>query len=341
MSQIYKRLWESYAPGRVSVNLPLFNQKMGAVLRAWNEYLDDTNKDSNRGFTHEGEQWLSVKAKQDYEFEKWQTDLEEAPYWRTWNTFFTRNFKDKEQQRPVDGPDDCRIVTSPNDGTLFRWDENINSKSIFWFKDMAYSLRDIFTSSDSAQQKIMDDHALVELFTGGSIFQTYLSPNNYHRWWSPVSGEVIFQPFIIPGAYFGKLAIPDFGGATTASLPYLTHTNCRGIMVIKTKDFGHVCCIPIGMSEVSTVKFCKPLEQHVTKGDEIGMFQYGGSSFVTIYQRLPGKRLVFQNSFGKRYGKRPGLPNSIKDMEHTFASGDSSYMTLVGSQIGLWEDIDL
>ena len=74
----------------------------------------------------------------------------------------------------------------------------------------------------------MDDNNLVELFTDGSIFQTYLNPYNYHRWWCPVKGEVMFNPIVIDGAFFNKLVIPDFAGATTASLPYLVQVNARG-----------------------------------------------------------------------------------------------------------------
>lgn len=318
--------------------LPIFNQKIGEVLEAWNMYLNDENDDSNSGFAQEGEQWLSSQAKQKYDFKLWKTDYEKTPYWKTWNSFFTRSFKNKDLLRPIDGPYDGRVVTSPNDGTLFRWDENINSENVFWFKDMTYSLTDIFSSADPIQQKIMDDFGLVELFTEGSIFQTFLSPDNYHRWWSPASGKVIFPPFVIKGAYFSKLVIPDFEGVTTNSLPYLAHVNCRGIFMVKTEDYGYICCIPIGMVEVSTVKFNEPLDA-VTKGDEIGMFQYGGSTFLTIYQKLPGKRLMFQDSFGNRYDKRPEIPKGLKDIENTFAT-DGGHITLVGSQIGKWEDVD-
>ena len=112
----------------------------------------------------------------------------------------------------------------------------------------------------------------------------------FHRWWCPVNGKVLFDPLAVPGDFFNKLVIPDFGGATTASLPYLAQVNARGIIVFKT-DYGHVCCIPLGMSEISSIDFNRDNmyeDAPVTKGLEMGMFNYGGSSFVTIYERLPG-----------------------------------------------------
>ena len=200
---------------------------------------------------------------------------------------------------------------------------------------MTYSIADIFSSENADQQQIIDQHNLVDLFTEGSIFQTYLNPYNYHRWWCPVSGEVMFKPIDIPGAFFNKLVIPDFAGATTASLPYLVQVNARGLLVIKTEDYGYVCCIPLGMSEVSSIVFDDKMnvpKAQVTKGQEMGKFEYGGSSFVMIFQKLPGKRLIFQDSFGNVYDKRPVLPKG--------SSSVGGNITLIGSQVGKWEKVD-
>lgn len=67
------------------------------------------------------------------------------------------------------------------------------------------------------------------------MFQTYLNPYNFHRWWCPVNGTVLFDPITIQGDYFNKLVLPDFAGATTSSLPYLVEVNARGLMVIDTE----------------------------------------------------------------------------------------------------------
>lgn len=312
--------------------LPMFNEKMAAILNDWNAFLASTA--SNWVFGVEGQQWLSTAAKQQYQFEVWKKDNEALPYWNSWNSFFTRQFKDPAASRPVAEPDNNQIVVSANDGSLFRWDDNIASTDVFWFKDMNYSLADILSSSDPAQQSVIDQFKLVELFTDGSIFQTYLNPYNFHRWWCPANGQILFDPIVVPGCYFNKLVIPDFAGATTASLPYLVQVNARGIMVISTQDYGYVCCIPLGMSEVSTVSFNEDMKANaaVTKGQEMGMFEYGGSSYVMIFQKLPGKKLFFQTATGQVSEKRPVLP--------TGSAGTGGVVTLIGAQIGKWEDVD-
>jgi phosphatidylserine decarboxylase len=318
--------------GMTLFRLPMFNQKMGAVLNVWHEFL--ASEASDTVFSVEGEQWLSQKAKQQYQFEVWKKDSETLPYWTSWNSFFTRQFKDKDASRPISQPNSNQIVVSANDGSLFRWDDNIAAKDVFWFKDMTYSLADILSSDEPSQQAVINQHHLVELFTDGSIFQTYLNPYNFHRWWCPANGEILFDPISIPGCYFNKLVIPDFAGATTSSLPYLAQVNARGLIVFKTEDYGYVCCIPLGMSEVSTIKFDEKMKagKSVTKGQEMGMFQYGGSSFGLIFQNLPGKKLIFQNGVGDIYEKRPVLPKG--------SASTGGNITLIGSQIGKWEDVD-
>lgn len=318
--------------GMTLFRLPMFNSAMKAILNEWHTFL--ASLASNTIFGTEGEQWLSAAAKKQYQFEIWEKDNKSLPYWNSWNSFFTRQFKDQNHARPIAKPEDNRFVVSANDGSLFRWEEGIKAKDVFWFKDMPYSLTDILSSADTAQQEIIDNYDLVNLFSDGYIFQTYLNPYNYHRWWCPVNGSVLFDPIAIDGNYFNKLVIPDFGGGTTASLPYLVQVNARGLIVFKTEDYGYACCIPLGMSEVSTIAFHDKMKQgsKAKKGAEMGMFQYGGSSFVMVFQKLPGKKLFFQSGSGQIYEKRPVLPKS--------SSSTGGNVTLIGSQIGKWEEVN-
>ncbi|WP_197433824.1 phophatidylserine decarboxylase associated domain-containing protein [Agrobacterium vitis] len=314
--------------GSQLLGLPQFNEKMARVLNQWHQFLGSLA--SAEGFAVEGQQWLSAKAKASYQFDLWEKDNQTLPYWNSWNSFFTRNFKNPHEARPIADPQSNQTVICPNDGSLFRWDWNVAADNTFWFKDMNYSLRDILSSPIAEQQAVIDKFDLVDMFTGGYIFQTYLNPYNFHRWWVPVNGKVLFDPICIPGAYFNKLVLPDFGGATTASLPYLTEVNARGLIVFETEDYGRVCCIPLGMSEVSTISFSEQMKAgaKVHKGEEMGMFNYGGSSFVVIYESLPNKQLVFMDANGNHYPQRPQTATS--------SAGAGGNVTNIGAQIGVW-----
>ena len=273
--------------------LPMFNEKMSAILKKWNKFLG--TEPSNIGFRVEGEQWLSDVAKKQYDFPIWAKDSQTLPYWSSWNSFFTRQFLDRDKSRPIADPNSNATIICPNDGSLYRWRRNVARKDVFWFKDMKYSLADILSSPIPEQQAVIDKHDLVSIFENGYIFQTYLNPYNFHRWWVPVNAKIMFDPLVVPGCFFNKLVLPDFGGATTASLPYLAEVNARGIIVFETEDYGRVCCIPLGMSEVSTIEFDDKMKKDhvVTKGQEMGKFNYGGSSFAIIYERLPRKGYHF------------------------------------------------
>lgn len=317
--------------GSALFRLPMFNKQMSKILKVWNAFL--ASSASNTGFSKENVQWLSTTAKEQYKFEDWKKDSETLPYWSSWNSFFTRDFKNKNIQRPISDPNSNRTAICPNDGSMYKWEPNIAKKDVFWFKDMQYSLTDILSSSISEQQQIIDDNKLVDIFTGGYIFQTYLNPYNFHKWWCPVNAEVLFTPFAIPGCFFSKLVLPDFGGATTASLPYLSEVNARGLIVFKTEEYGHVCCIPLGMSEVSSIEFDSNLVAGttVTKGQEMGKFNYGGSSFAVIYERLPGKKLIFENDEGVPYQQNPVVASG--------SSGSGGQLTKIGSKIGVWQTV--
>jgi phosphatidylserine decarboxylase len=313
--------------GSTLFGLPEFNEKMGAILNVWHEFLK--TEASNVGFRVDGADWLSPAAKSQYQFDDWAKDSETLPYWKSWNSFFTRQFKDPATARPIADPGSNQTVICPNDGSLFRWDRQVKRNDMFWFKDMNYSLADILSSPVPEQQAVIDQYGLVDMFEGGYVFQTYLNPYNFHRWWVPVNGEILFDPISVPGAYFNKLVLPDFGGATTASLPYLAQVNARGLIVFKTPDYGHVCCIPLGMSEVSTIAFDSDMKggATVSKGQEMGVFNYGGSSFAIIYEKLPDKELFFVDSAGNAIPQRPVLPTN---------SSSFGEVTNIGSQIGIW-----
>lgn len=319
--------------GSTLFRLNEFNNKMADVLKQWGKFLD--GPESNTGFRVEDEGWLSPTAKEQYKFNDWAKDSPTLPYWKSWDSFFTRQFKDRDVQRPIAGPDTNQIVISPNDGSLFCWEHQVKKKDVFWLKGMPYSLDDILSSPCPEQNKRIQDckidgMSLSDAFAGGYVFQTYLNPYNFHRWWVPVNGTVAFEPEVIPGCFFAKLVLPDYGGATTASTPFLAEVNARGLIVFKTKDYGYVACLPLGMSEVSSVKFDDTMKKDasVTKGEEMGSFHYGGSSFVVIYQNLPDKQLVFQNDKGVYYPPQPPPPGS--------SAGASNFPTWIGSQIGQW-----
>jgi phosphatidylserine decarboxylase len=102
------------------------------------------------------------------------------------------------------------------------------------------------------------------------------------------------------------------------------------VIVCRTEDYGHVCCIPLGMSEVSTITFDEKMKEKakVHKGQRMGTFNYGGSSFAIIFERIPGKDIIFVNAEGVYYEQDPPLPSG--------SAGSGGETTYIGSKIGEW-----
>ena len=106
-----------------------------------------------------------------------------------WNDFFTRSFKDGE--RPVASPDDDKVIVSACESTPDGISTDVKRQDRFWIKSQPYSLEDMLASDDSVDQ-----------FTGGTVYQAFLSATNYHRWHSPVAGTIVraFEWCDFPGS---------------------------------------------------------------------------------------------------------------------------------------------
>jgi len=63
--------------------------------------------------------------------------------------------------------------------------------------------------------------------------------------------------------------------------------NRREYLVIETSEFGDVLFIAIGATNVGSVVIHEKFQQigsEIRKGDEIGYFQFGGSSIVVVFE---------------------------------------------------------
>jgi phosphatidylserine decarboxylase len=67
----------------------------------------------------------------------------------------------------------------------------------------------------------------------------------------------------------------------------LTTLNTRGLVFIESDDptIGMVCVMPIGITEISSVRISVSHGQRIEKGQELGYFSYGGSSMCLLFQR--------------------------------------------------------
>ncbi len=259
---------------------PLFrdetvNAHLGRLLGAWSEFLSGPHSRTHL-HEHGPNGWFCPEARRRMRLDDFVCRPDE-PHWgfESWNHFFTRRLRD--DARPVASTDDPRVVVSACEAAPYQIASRVRRVDDFWIKSQPYSIRDMLTP----------DHALMaDRFVGGDVYQAYLSAWNYHRWHAPVGGTVT-HAYRVPGSYFSAA---DVEGRDPAGLNdsqgYMTAVATRAVVVIECEDpgMGSVACIFVGMGDVSSCVIDAHPGQRVNKGDELGYFQYGGSTYCLLFE---------------------------------------------------------
>jgi phosphatidylserine decarboxylase len=267
------------------------NAQLKKVLDAWGRFL--SSMDSTcvlNEHPHKG--WFGADAR------KAMPDFEQEficdpgqPHWgfRSWDDFFVREFR--AGARPVAYPGDDTVIVNACESAPYRIARHVNYRDTFWIKSQPYSLVHMLARD-----------SLAPLFAGGTVYQAYLSPLSYHRWHSPVSGTVT-KAYVKGGTYYAEAASHGFDAAgPNDSQAYITELATRAVIFIEadSPDIGLMCVLAVGMAEVSTCQITAYEGQHVSKGDQIGMFHFGGSTHCLIFR--PGVKLEFDH-----HSQKPGL----------------------------------
>ncbi|KAJ5876307.1 uncharacterized protein N7529_001891 [Penicillium soppii] len=202
----------------------------------------------------------------------------------SWDHFFTRVFR--EGIRPVADPEDGKVIANACESRPFRLVHHVNARDKFWIKSQPYSVLDMLGHDSLASQ-----------FVGGTIYQAFLSALSYHRWHAPVSGKIV-KAYVVDGTYYseplfegvgdphGEAKEIDMAGQVT-SQGYITSTATRALIFIEADEpaIGLMAFIGVGMAEVSTCEITVKEGQRVNKGDQIGMFHFGGSTHCLLFRK--------------------------------------------------------
>ena len=247
-----------------------FNRSMRLVMEAYYQFLDSKASTANMTDRHENA-WFCAEARETIGLEEYEHDPRQPHYgFHSWNEFFTRKFR--SGSRPIAGERDETILVAPCEAKVHRIAHDLPLEERFWIKQLPYSLRDVFGTHT----------AYSERYSGGTLVQGFLESNYYHRWHAPLSG-VVRNVQRLDGSYYAAI---DHAGeeGLKQSLPYLAHTAARAFVVLETEPYGLVTCLFIGMAEISTNVVTVRIGQQVQKGEEIGFFQYGGSSYCLFFE---------------------------------------------------------
>jgi len=155
---------------------------------------------------------------------------------------------------------DSRVVVYPT----------VSQTKALWIKGAHFTI-----------EQLILDAELAELWSDGAIASFRLSPQDYHRYHSPCTGKVSWFKQI-SGDYYQVDPI-----CVTSKVDVLTR-NARCCLEIESENFGKVLFVAIGATEVGTVEIHDSVRApgtKIKKGDEIGLFQFGGSSIIVAFEK--------------------------------------------------------
>lgn len=209
--------------------------------------------------------------------------LEDYP---TLNAFFTRRLK--EGIRHIDT--DPRKMVSPVDALITGVGE-MKGGSILNVKGQTYTIHEM-----------LDEPEKEQLFQNGHYIVLYLSPTDYHRIHTPISGEIIKHVHKRGKVY----PVNQFG---LEHMKRVLSRNERLITYIKN-EYTEVAVVKVGALNVASIQLSDRLtSKEVQKGDELAYFEFGS----TVVLLIKGKTFHFDEKI--REGERVQMGETLGKMQ--------------------------
>ncbi|KAF8144701.1 phosphatidylserine decarboxylase family protein [Mycena galopus ATCC 62051] len=248
---------------------PDVNKMLKKVLNEWGKFLKSPESAYVLGDHKEG--WFGETANKDimqvanaplqtnHKFEDMFLCDPAKKYhgYTSWDDFFTR--KVHETARPVASPDDDSVVANSCESKAYNLAHNASLRAKFFIKSQPYSVLDMLAYDPLASH-----------FAGATIYQAFLS-----------ALEPLFEGVGDPSVHE-----IDTKGISVAQ-GYLTALATRAVIFIQADNpaIGLMAFVGVGMDEVSTCEVTVREGEHVRKGDQLGMFHFGGSSHCLLFRK--------------------------------------------------------
>lgn len=193
-------------------------------------------------------------------------------HFRCFNAFFTR--KIKETRRPI--PLEPHVLIAPCDGLLSAY--HIEGDAVLPIKQSMYTISDL-----------LGGDPIAERYQSGICLVFRLCVSHYHRYCYLDDCQKSENIFL-------RGRLHTVRPIALAELPVFVQ-NCREYTVMETQNFGTVVQVEVGAMMVGKIQ-----NQHgagrFVRGQEKGMFLYGGSTIVLLLEqgRVSILESIFQNT---------------------------------------------
>lgn len=183
---------------------------------------------------------------------------EERNY-NSYNDFFTRQIR--KECRPI--AEGENVLISPCDGKLIVYP--IEENQHFMIKNTAYTLESLLRSKKLAKK-----------YEGGTICVFRLTVDDYHRYCYVDDGRKSANHHI-PGVFH------TVNPAANDVYP-IYKENTREFSLLQSKHFKTILMMEVGALMVGRIVNHQE-EAEVRRGEEKGMFEFGGSTVILIFQK--------------------------------------------------------
>ncbi|MEW9700305.1 archaetidylserine decarboxylase [Paenibacillus sp. SI8] len=175
------------------------------------------------------------------------------------NDFFTRRLK--PGLRPIH--EDISRVVSPVDAAITGIGD-IKDGLILNVKGQDYTIDELLNRSPRTVN-----------YKNGFYFVLYLSPTDYHRIHSPITGDVLEKEHV-PGKVY---PVNEFG------LRHMRRVLSRNerLITFMQHEAGEVAVVKVGALNVSSIQYVTPLPNHLERGQELAYFEFG-STVVLLFE---------------------------------------------------------
>jgi phosphatidylserine decarboxylase len=198
---------------------------------------------------------------------------------RTLNELFSRPLR--RGAREVAEPGDAAVAVSPADCRLMCL-AAADATTEVSVKGRPYDVARLLGASGGAGARTVA-HDRVRGFyeaardSGFALAICRLAPGDYHRIHWPVQGtwrreEMLTVPGALHSVARGAAGPGDILGR-----------NRRSVCIVETSTFGDVAVVVVGAVRVGSIEMTAPTGA-VTKGAEMGLFRYGGSTVVVVFR---------------------------------------------------------
>ncbi|MDF9832304.1 phosphatidylserine decarboxylase [Ereboglobus sp. PH5-5] len=206
----------------------------------------------------------------DYGLEEQQGEFARSVFdFRTFNEFFMRALK--HEARPIAPGDDTAVFPADGRHLVF---PDVDKAGGFYVKGSKFALEDLLGEGHLPEAR----RELTRKFAGGAMVISRLCPVDYHRFHFAAAGKA-GKARLIKGALYSVHPI-----ALRRRIEYLVQ-NKRMITLVETDAFGTMASIEVGATNVGSIIQTYPEDFSVKKGEEKGLFKFGGSCVITLFEK--------------------------------------------------------